>query len=137
MACKTKNLFDISKLLAYTPETLPQGTAGVYNGNIIARAGINNAVCESGKTLKELCPDLVAGERYTLSFKTIAKAYTIYLRGANEYWRNNNSYVVTEAMLNSIVCFYANYPELTVATTSNFQIELGDTATEYHPYGYL
>ena len=137
LVCKTKNLFDISKLQAYTPETLPQGTAGVYNGNIIARARINSSVCESGKTLKELCPDLVAGERYTLSFETSAKSYVIYLRGANEYWYKNNSSVVTEAMLNSLVGFYANYPELTVATISNFQIELGDTATDYVPYGHL
>ena len=137
LVCKTKNLFDISKLLAYTPETLPTNTAGVYNGTIIARAGVNSSVCESGKTLKELCPNLVAGETYTLSFETIAKSYVIYLRGANEYWHKNNSSVVTEAMLNSLVGFYANYPELTVATISNFQIELGDTATEYHPYGYL
>lgn len=133
----TRNLFDISRLQAYTPETLPTNTAGVYNGTIIARAGVNSSVCESGKMLKELCPNLVAGETYTLSFETRAKSYVIYLRGANEYWHKNNSSVITEAMLNSLVGFYANYPELTVATISNFQIELGDTATDYVPYGYL
>ena len=136
---KTKNLFDISKLQAYTPETLPTNTAGVYNGTIIAKAGSSNAVSNSGKLLKELCPDLVADERYTLSFKSNAKydAVNIYLRGAGEFWKNNTSSVVTEAKLNSFVCFYANYPDITVATISNFQIEKSSTATPYVPYGYL
>lgn len=139
LIAKTKNLFNINALTPYTPETLPNYTAGVYNGNIIARAGVGSSVCQSGKTLKQLCPDLVAGERYVLSYKTNATGgvNNIYLREEDRAWQNGYSIIITETSLNSIVCFYANYPDLTVATISNFQIEKGTTATDYVPYGYL
>lgn len=140
LIAKTKNLFNINALTPYTPETLPTYTAGVYNGNIIARAGVGSSVCQSGKTLKQLCPDLVAGERYVLSYETNATTgggQTIYLREEERFWQNGYSIIITETSLNSIVCFYANYPDLTVATISNFQIEKGTAATDYVPYGYL
>ena len=139
LIAKTKNLFNINALTPYTPETLPNNTAGVYNGNIIARAGVDTSVCQSGKTLKQLCPDLVAGERYVLSYQTNATGgvQNIYLLEEDRLWQNGYSIIITETSLNSIVCFYANYPELTVATITNFQIEKGSTATDYIPYGYL
>lgn len=139
LIAKTKNLFNINALTPYTPETLPTYTAGVYNGNIIARAGVGSSVCQSGKTLKQLCPDLVAGERYVLSYETNATGgvNNIYLLEEDRAWQNGYSIIITETSLNSIVCFYANYPDLTVATISNFQIEKGRTATDYVPYGYL
>lgn len=140
LIAKTKNLFNINALTPYTPETLPTNTAGVYNGNIIARAGVGSSVCQSGKTLKQLCPDLVAGERYVLSYETNATTggvQNIYLWEEERFWQNGYPIIITETSLNSIVCFYANYPELTVATISNFQIEKGTTATDYVPYGYL
>lgn len=139
LIAKTKNLFNINALTPYTPETLPNYTAGVYNGNIIARAGVGSSVCQSGKTLKQLCPDLVAGERYVLSYETNATGgvNNIYLREEDRTWQNGYSIIITETSLNSIVCFYANYPDLTVATISNFQIEKGTTVTDYVPYEYL
>lgn len=139
LIAKTKNLFDINALTPYTPETLPNYTAGIYNGNIIARAGVGSSVCRSGKTLKQLCPDLVAGERYVLSYETNATGgvNNIYLLEEDRAWQNGYSIIITETSLNSIVCFYANYPDFTVATISNFQIEKGSTATDYVPYGYL
>ena len=140
LIAKTKNLFNINALTPYTPETLPNYKAGVYNGNIIARAGVGTSVCQSGKTLKQLCPDLVAGERYVLSYETNATTggvQNIYLWEEERFWQNGYSIIITETSLNSIVCFYANYPDFTVATISNFQIEKGRTATDYVPYGYL
>lgn len=140
LIAETKNLFNINALTPYTPETLPNYTAGVYNGNIIARAGVDSSVCRSGKTLKQLCPDLVAGEKYVLSYETNATTSggkAIFLRGEERMWLNGNAVIITETSLNSIVCFYANYPELTVATIRNFQIEKGSVATDYVPYGYL
>ena len=139
LIAKTKNLFNINALTPYTPETLPNYTAGVYNGNIIARAGVDSSVCQSGKTLKQLCPDLVAGERYVMSYETNATggANYIYLREEDRVWENGYPIIITETSLNSNVCFYANYPDFTVATISNFQIEKGATATDYVPYGYL
>lgn len=140
LIAKTKNLFNINALTPYTPETLPTNTVGVCNGNIIARAGVGSSVCQSGKTLKQLCPDLVAGEMYVLSYKTNATTggvQNIYLLEEERYWQNGYPITITETSLNSIVCFYANYPDLTVATISNFQIEKGSVATDYVPYGYL
>lgn len=140
LIAKTKNLFNISKLTAYTPETLPNNTAGVYNGNIIAKAGSGSSIGNSNKTLKELCPDLVAGETYTMNFDTNgtgSQAYIIYLSSTKYVWKRGTSKTITESDLTGKVFFYANYPDFTVATISNFQLELGSTATDYVPYGYL
>ena len=132
-------MFNINALTPYTPETLPFHTAGVYNGNIIARAVDGSSVCFSGKTLQELCPDIQAGVRYTFSFKTNgtgSQANTIYLWDGAAIANGENN-LIDANDLNREVCFYANYPETTVATISNFQIEKGTTATDYVPYGYL
>lgn len=139
LIAKTKNLFNINALTPYTPETLPFHTAGVYNGNIIARAVDGSSVCFSGKTLQELCPDIQAGVRYTFSFKTNgtgSQANIIYLWDGAAIANGGNN-LIDANDLNREVCFYANYPETTVATISNFQIEKGTTATDYVPYGYL
>lgn len=140
LIAKTKNLFNINKLTAYTPETLPTNTAGRYNGNIITKCVEGSSVSKSNKLLKELCPNLVAGERYILHFDTNGtgpQADIIYLNGTDTIWVKGYAHVVTEAELNDTVFFYGNYPSLDVATISNFQIEKGTTATDYVPYGYL
>lgn len=140
LIAQTKNLFNINALTPYTPETLPPHTAGRYNGNIITKCDSGTSVSRSNKLLKELCPNLVAGEKYTLHFDTNgtgAQANTIYLYGTETVWTNGYPHIVTEEELNDIVAFYGNYPSLDVATISNFQIEKGTTATDYVPYGYL
>lgn len=140
LIAETKNLFNINALTPYTPETLPPHTAGRYNGNIITKCDSGTSVSRSNKLLKELCPNMVAGEKYILHFDTNgtgSQANTIYLNGAETVWRNGETHVVTEAELNGTVFFYGNYPSLDVATISNFQIEKGTTATDYVPYGYL
>lgn len=140
LIAKTKNLFNINALTPYTPETLPTETAGRYNGNIITKCGSGTSIGHSGKLLKELCPNMVAGERYILHFDTDGtwhQATTIYLYGSLRPWTKDTTHVVTEAELNGAVAFYGNYPSLDVATISNFQIEKGSTATDYVPYGYL
>lgn len=136
----TKNLFNINALTPYTPETLPANTAGRYNGNIITKCDSGTSVSRSNRLLKELCPNMVAGERYILHFDTNgtgSQANTIYLDGTETVWLNGYTHVVTEAELNGTVFFYGNYPSFDVATISNFQIEKGSTATDYVPYGYL
>lgn len=140
LIAKTKNLFNINALTAYTPETLPGNAAGRYNGNIITKCASGTSIGYSGKLLKELCPNMVAGERYILHFDTDGtwhQANTIYLYGSLTAWTKDTTHVVTEAELNGVVAFYGNYPSLDVATISNFQIEKGTTTTEYTPYGYL
>lgn len=140
LIARTKNLFNINALTPYTPETLPANTAGRYNGNIITKCASGTSIGYSGKLLKELCPNIVAGERYILHFDTDGtwhQANTIYLYGSSTAWTKDTTHVVTEAELNGTVFFYGNYPSLDVATISNFQIEKGTTATDYVPYGYL
>ena len=139
-ATTTKNLFDVNNLNSYTPDSLPQETAGVYNGNIIARSAPTNSTSRTSKTLQELCPNLEAGKTYTLSFETTAtnpSGDAIYLYTSDTYWAKGTSRAITTNDLNSGVYFYANYPDLTVATISHLQIEEGSTATSYVPYGYL
>lgn len=141
LIAKTKNLFNINALTPYTPETLPIGTAGVYNGNIISRGKSDDTTCSTGKTLRELCPDLAVGETYTLNFETtvpssIGGQYeSIHLRGVGNWWRRNTR-TITEADLSAVVYVYAD-TDLSVYTISNFQIEKGTTATDYVPFGYL
>lgn len=141
LIAETKNLFNINALTPYTPETLPIGTAGVYNGNIISRGKSDDTTCSTGKTLRELCPDLAVGETYTLNFETtvpssIGGQYeSIHLRGVGNWWRRNTR-TITEADLSAVVYVYAD-TDLSVYTISNFQIEKGTTATDYVPFGYL
>jgi hypothetical protein len=136
----TRNLFDVNNLNSYTPDTLPIETAGVYNGNIIARSAPTNSTSRSSKTLQELCPNLKVGKTYILSFETTAtnaSSDAIYLYTSDTYWAKGTSRTITTNDLNSGVYFYANYPDLTVATISHLQIEEGSTVTSYVPYGYL
>lgn len=137
----TKNLFNINALTPYTPETLPRGSVGVYNGQIIAKAKSNDTVCTTGKTLQQLCPDLVVGETYVLYFKTTTPSSvggqyeSIKLSGVGHWWRTIKR-TITQADLSAIVGVYAE-TDGNVYTISNFQIEKGSTATDYVPYGYL
>lgn len=141
VVCKTKNLFDINKLTAYTPETLPNGTAGVYNGVIISKGRIGDTLCSTGKTLRQLCPDLIVGERYTLNFETTVPSSvggqyeSIHLRGSGNWWRRNSK-VITESDLSAVVYIYAETDGV-VYMTYNLQIEQGSTATSYVPYQHL
>lgn len=141
LIAKTKNLFDINALTPYTPETLPRGMAGIYNGNIISKGKSNDTTCSTGKTLRELCPDLVVGETYILNFETnvpssIGGQYeSIFLGGSDNWWRTINR-TITEADLSATVFIYADVDGATY-TTWNFQIEKVTTATDYVPYGYL
>ena len=140
LIAETKNLFNINALTPYTPETLPPHTAGRYNGNIITKCDIGTSVSRSNRLLKELCPNMVAGERYILHFDTNGtglQADIIYLNGTGTIWAKGYPHIITEAELNDTVLFYGNYPSLDVATISKFQIEKGTTATDYVPYGYL
>lgn len=138
---ETKNLFDMHNLTAYTPETLPHGTAGVYNGVIISRGRIDDTTCSTGKTLRQLCPDLIAGETYTLNFETTVPSSvggqyeSIHLRGSGNWWRRNRK-IITESDLSAVVYIYAE-TDGAVYMTYNLQIEKGSTATPYQPYGYL
>ena len=132
--CKTKNLFDISKV---------QNSTGIkVNGNDI-NVSIYGA---STGLLKDICPSIKAGDTVTISFKL--KSYTSEITKPNflqvqNTIRNfsNLTFTVTEEGLNQPLYLYkSNYYQKDKdcqAVYTDFQIEIGTTATSYVPYGHL
>lgn len=136
---KTKNLFDIGKITE---------TAGIAN-NGDGSLTISKYGTKTNETIGELCPALKVGDVVTLSFLTDAYNYVngsyvkyLYMRfadGSNVVWGNGNSKTITQEILDAYIIFYCtmNADETRVsATTKNIQIEEGETATDYEPYGY-
>lgn len=93
--------------------------------------------------LSELCPEARVG--MTMRLRVI-DSYSegaskgnvcIYLDKAATVWaftETAKAITITQNMLDSNVVFYASYTPNAVRTISNFQIELGENATEYEPY---
>lgn len=134
LVCKTKNLFDISKVKQsfYVSSDDKDITCSVYGGSI----GL----------LKDVCPSLKVGDVVTLSFKiksTTGVAPTIVQIQGQVFIFSVSAptFTVTEEGLNSNFYFYkTTFENRDVPTTTVFtdiMIELGDTATGYVPYGYL
>lgn len=93
--------------------------------------------------LSELCPEARVGMTMRLSVidsyseGATAGYLCIYLEQAAAAWGFSGAksvITITQKMLDSNVVFYASPTLNAVRTISNFQIELGDTATEYEPY---
>lgn len=122
----SRNLFDVSKV--------PTINRIVNNGDGSIRVTANGT--STGKTLLQLAPDLVAGQTYTLCFKTTSvRDFIAILYDSHQYiWRNNTSKTITSNMLKGKVFFYS-YDSQETATISNIQIEEGTVATPYQPYG--
>lgn len=132
--CKTKNLFDISKV---------QNSTGIkVNGNDI-NVSIYGA---SIGLLKDICPSIKAGDTVTISFKL--KSYTSEITKPNflqvqNTIRNfsNLTFTVTEEGLNQPLYLYkSNFYQMDKdcqAVYTDFQIEIGTTATSYVPYRHL
>lgn len=135
--CKTKNLFDISK---------------VTNWSSIVQADDKDIICfiygAPIGILKDLCPSLKVGDTVTLSL--IVKSTTsipsnfVQIQGQIlnfEVGNGSVTFTVTEEGLNSNFYLYnTTYENREVPTTTVFtdiMIELGDTATSYVPYGHL
>ena len=137
---ETRNLFDINALPEYTPETIPAVVAGRYNNSIIGKDRIGDSAIRTSKTLLELCPNIEVGKTYTLSYRTTGTASVanrIYLAGSNEFWFNGRSRTIKDTDLTGVIAVYGNNARGTIVTITEFQIELGSTATPYQPYGYL
>lgn len=93
--------------------------------------------------LSELCPEARVG--MTMRLRVI-DSYSegaskgnvcIYLDKAATVWaftETAKAITITQNMLDSNVVFYASYTPNAVRILSNFQIELGENATEYEPY---
>lgn len=117
-----KNLLKISSI---------NGTYLAVNNNSLqlsASTGYN--VTSEDCLLKDICPSLVVGETYTLSFNntdnTTNHYNDIYLRTSAYYWRAGTSRTITQNDLDGRVAFYG-----VNATISNLMIEKGSTVTSY------
>ena len=98
-----------------------------------------NGSCSAVKTLKQLCPLLKVGDAVVISWNAHAELGVIannfiYLLGTRRALNNGKSNVLTDADLNSEVVFYGGSTGGDTVTLSQFQIEIGTTATAYTPY---
>lgn len=122
---KSKNLFNINNL------TVEDGVVDKELGTITVNR-YDNTVYE---TLEQLAPDLVAGKTYTLNAKTTSSnAPYIYLHGSETTWSFGTSRTLTSEEINNRMNIYGVYDTTDTVVISEFQIELGDTATSYEPY---
>ena len=121
-----KNLFDIS--------VIENSTNVINNGD--GTISVNNYPANTGKTLAQLCPNMRAGETYTLRFSTEATdSKLIYLWGIG-VWYVGQKRIITEEDLNSNVGFYGYHPDNENAgkACKISDIRIGYDTTEYEPY---
>ena len=120
-----KNLFNISKI-----ENNDYITNNGDGSLTVTTEDDSNGV-SSGKTLRELCGNIVPG-LYTLSAESTGTEKWVYT-AATDVWYYGTSKTLTDEMLNSTLYLYASGVN-TTATISNIQLELGSTPTPYEPY---
>lgn len=114
---------------------------GLYNHNgtiCVTISTVSDGVTAASKlggrvTLRELCPEMVAGEKYTLSANTTGSAKYIYFNGASSRWDFGKSLTITDAQLDSNVVFYAS-GKGTSATITDFMVNRGAVALPFVPY---
>lgn len=127
-----KNLFNVNNITTQTQTTY---SIQVENDNIILTG--TEYACNTGNTLKQLCPTLKSGENVTLSFNTTSSKKYIYLAGQSKFlWVSGTTRTITEADLNADVCIYNenSLAESNEVIISNIQIEKGNEATTYVEY---
>lgn len=135
-----KNLFDVSKITA-TAESEYGYISEVGENYIVVTTPetyYGNGNC--GLTLKliDICPGLIAGEKYTLSGTSPSTNRCIYLRDSDRYWNFGTARTLTADDLQSRIAVYGlsaihenGYGDCKI---ENLQLELGDTVTDYEPY---
>ena len=146
LVCKTKNLFDISKV-------------PIISGKLIVK---DNSICSydypvvtNDPNLLSIFKSLKPDTNYTMSATTLnyldaATNYIVLIfSNANDSKNifynysagfNKVTFSLTQEQINNItyVYFYGRDESRGgPAIWSNIQLEEGSTATEYHPYGYL
>jgi len=130
----SKNLFDFSKL----PNTITNATVNKTNNTITVNANTTNV--GSGKTLKQLCPELRAGDTVTLNAvnSSAVADKLIYLYSIQTSWSFGTSKTITQDILNSSVYFYNKVNNPDANTISEIQIVRGSytsqTIPSYTPY---
>lgn len=111
-------------------------TADTHSGN--GYCGLTNGAGNYAPTLRDLCPQMVAGRTYVLSGVSSTATKTLYLRGVNRSWVFGTALAITEEHLSAKLAFYglnsAGGEGTGDCTISNLQIEEGTEATVYTPY---
>ena len=122
------NYFDISKI------TNKGALTNNGDGSLTMQNNENTlGFIQINQTLKQLCPELKAGDIIAFSFKTTTQNSTYKDRiYAGDFLFNGESKEITQAMLDAYVCFYGGYNE--ISTISNIKIEKGTKTTSYSPY---
>lgn len=129
------NLFDISKVQSISGASGSQ-TTNNNDGTLLVQSsqGDSSGGYEDGKNvLRDLCPELRAGDIAVLSAKSTGFDKRIYLRGSKSPWTFGISRTISETDLDSIVMFYASGIS-TSATISEIMINAGSVALPYEPY---
>lgn len=120
-----KNLFNISKI-ENTNNVTNNG-----NGSMTVTTDADSNGVSAGKTLRELCGNIVPG-LYTLNAESTGSEKWVYT-SATDVWYYGTSKTLTDEMLDSTLYLYASGVN-TTATISNIQLELGSVPTPYEPY---
>lgn len=129
------NLFDISKVQSISGASGSQ-TTNNNDGTLLVQSsqGDSSGGYEDGKNvLRDLCPELRAGDIAVLSAKSTGSDKRIYLRESKSPWTFGASRTISETDLDSIVMFYASGTS-TSATISEIMINAGSVALPYEPY---
>ena len=127
---KSKNLFNVKGLSFRQMSNGADGRID-WNTNTIYVSGYYH---QSTQTLKELCPDMIAGQSYFLSFNSSPAAVNnfIYLSGGGGIWNNGTSKMITQNDLDGRINFYGGNDDLTTEyVITNFQIEKGTQKSDY------
>lgn len=159
LACKTKNLFDINQSINDTHAENAFDTFSI-NDNVITATSDNSTT--KIVVMRLFYGELPAGD-YILSLNAVIENTSKHTRHNEIFIFKNGSFLTLNNSMPTDgsyspkikftlsekaeikISFYKNVnaSQETVSNTvykvtlSNIQLELGDTATEYHPYGYL
>ena len=122
-----KNLFDFSKLDA-------NYGLNVKDKTIVIPAKTNNVGYYN--SLKELCPNIKAGNTYVLNAKTSnpEALRVVHLVNTDIDFNFGKAFVPTEEQINDKIAFYNNSDIEKENVISEIQLEEGNIATSYEPY---
>jgi len=85
--------------------------------------------------LSEICPNMRAGNTYTLSLTSTSSYKYIYLVGSSSIWYSGDSRTITEAELNAKINIYGD--RNTTSTIKDIIINDGTEAIPYEEYGKI
>lgn len=144
LICTTKNLFDISKVTETNELKVIGNSIYSYNYPVNTNATSTLSIFKSLKpntnyTMSAVCPYYLDNAT-TWIVLALNNGSTIVVFYTDKSGFTHNTFSLTQEQIDNIqfIYFYGKREdEGGPVIWSNIQLELGDTATEYHPYGYL